>query len=386
MTVSGCVVYLLILSVVHSSNQPVFRTLFFIKIMGLKQMNKANVVLDALTYKDHQIILAIICWLENCHTRVEFNLVVETALIPLLGCSGVFYVDFESNENTPQLLDSIRPPNLCWHQWDDFLIAAMRTHAAANDAANNRSPSLIVDTHYPNGMSHYQINDHCRMMVLHDDPKQTLAVCFCHMNTMNPSYSQRHIELMNLLRPILLQTIKTILFREDSRKQQQIMDRRSSYVEPLAVVSDEGILVYKNNVYDRTVSQGNCTFLSTVFSQANIIKFRKIESCCLLSQLGRRLYEITLMLANEGVNENTRLYLLRFSRITNKAGKIFNQLNRAGLTKRELEIATLIYQGTNTRDISETINLSYHTVRNHIKSIYSKLGVSTRSEMLVWGG
>ena len=106
----------------------------------------------------------------------------------------------------------------------------------------------------------------------------------------------------------------------------------------------------------------------------------------MLSQLGRRLYEITLMLANEGANESVRLYLLRFSRITNKTEKIFNQLSRAGLTKRELEIATLIYQGTNTRDISEEINLSYHTVRNHIKSIYSKLGVSTRSEMLVWVG
>ena len=43
----------------------------------------------------------------------------------------------------------------------------------------------------------------------------------------------------------------------------------------------------------------------------------------------------------------------------------------------------LIYQGDSPREIAEEINLSYHTVRNHIKSIYSKLGVSTRSEMLV---
>lgn len=262
----------------------------------------------------------------------------------------------------------------------------MRTHAAANYAADNRSLSLIVGTHYPNGMRHYQINDHCTMMVVCDDPKQTMAVCFCHINSKISCFSQRHVELMNLLRPILLQTIKSILSREDRQKQQQAMDRRSGHTEPLAVVSDDGILVYKNDLYDQTVAQGNCSFLSTVFSQANIIKLRKIESYCLLSQIGRRLYEITLILANEGVNESTRLYLLRFSRITNKAGKISNQLNRAGLTKRELEIATLIYQGTNTRDISENINLSYHTVRNHIKSIYSKLGVTSRSEMLVWGG
>lgn len=342
-------------------------------------MNKANVVLDALTNKDHQIVLAMIYWLENCHARAEFNLVIETALIPLLGCSGVFYVNFESNKNTPQLLDSILPPHLCQHQWNGFLIAAMRTHAAENYATDN-------NTRNQNGMNHYQINDHDTMTVLFDDPKQSVAVGFRHMNAKKPYFSQRHIELLRLLRPSLLQSIKTIQSRESSQNQQHAIDRRSGHTEPLAVVSDEGVLVYKNDVYDQTVARGNCTFLSNVFSQANIIKLRKIESYCLLSQLGRRLYEITLMLANEVANESARLYLLRFSRITNKAGKISNQLNRAGLTKRELEIATLIYQGTNTRDISEEINLSYHTVRNHIKSIYSKLGVSTRSEMLVWVG
>ncbi|WP_370652773.1 helix-turn-helix transcriptional regulator [Sediminibacterium sp.] len=48
-----------------------------------------------------------------------------------------------------------------------------------------------------------------------------------------------------------------------------------------------------------------------------------------------------------------------------------------------MEIATLIYQGNSPKEIAGEINLSYHTVRNHIKSIYSKLDVSTRSEMLV---
>ena len=342
-------------------------------------MNNEQIKLDVLANKDHQIVLAIIYWLENCHSREAFNQIVETTLIPLLNCSGVFYVNFGSNENTPQLLDSILPSPLCQSQWNDYLVAAMRTHAAANYATDN-------NTRNQNGMNHYQINDHDTMTVLFDDPKQSVAICFCHMNVKEPYFSQRHIELLRLLRPSLLQSIKTILSCEGRQKQQQIMDRRSGHTEPLAVVSEEGVLVYKNDDHDKIVAKGNCTFLSTVFSQANIIKLRKIESYCLLSQLGRRLYEITLMLANEGANESARLYLLRFSRITNKTGKITNQLNRAGLTKRELEIARLIYQGTNTRDISEEINLSYHTVRNHIKNIYSKLGVSTRSEMLVWAG
>ena len=37
-------------------------------------------------------------------------------------------------------------------------------------------------------------------------------------------------------------------------------------------------------------------------------------------------------------------------------------------------------------ELSEQLNLSYHTVRNHIKHIYRKIDVSSRSEMLTWGG
>jgi len=46
----------------------------------------------------------------------------------------------------------------------------------------------------------------------------------------------------------------------------------------------------------------------------------------------------------------------------------------------------LIYPGISAREFSEKTYLSYHTVRNHLRSIYSKMGVSTRSEMLVWIG
>lgn len=345
-------------------------------------MDKERVALDALASQDHQSVLAIIYWLENCQTREELNLVLKTALIPLLGCNGAFYVLARAKRNLPQLLGSICTQQLCRLKWEYFLMTAMRTHVVKNLASVNS----VAGVRRSDCVSYYQVNDCSTIMALFDAPKQSVTLYFCCLNSSIQHCNQRHIELLKLLRPSLLQTIQAILSREDSQRQQQIMDRRAGHTEPLAVVSDEGILVYKNSVYDRTVAKRNCSFLSTIFSQTNIIKLRKTESYCLLSQLGRRLYEITLMLANEGINGSERLYLLRFLRITNKTRKIINQLSRAGLTKRELEIATLIYQGTNTRDISEKINLSYHTVRNHIKSIYSKLGVSTRSELLVWVG
>jgi len=50
------------------------------------------------------------------------------------------------------------------------------------------------------------------------------------------------------------------------------------------------------------------------------------------------------------------------------------------LTKRELEILRGIVSGGTDRQIGESLHISEFTVRSHIKSIYRKLGVSSRSQ------
>ena len=52
------------------------------------------------------------------------------------------------------------------------------------------------------------------------------------------------------------------------------------------------------------------------------------------------------------------------------------------LTPRELEVLQLLAQGRDPSRIQETLVVSYHTVRNHIKSIYKKLGVHSRQELI----
>lgn len=52
------------------------------------------------------------------------------------------------------------------------------------------------------------------------------------------------------------------------------------------------------------------------------------------------------------------------------------------LTPRENEILVLITQGTSTGEIAETLFISAQTVRNHIKSIYEKLHVHSRAQVV----
>jgi ATP/maltotriose-dependent transcriptional regulator MalT len=52
---------------------------------------------------------------------------------------------------------------------------------------------------------------------------------------------------------------------------------------------------------------------------------------------------------------------------------------RAGLTRRELEVLSLVAQGLSNRQIAERLVVSEHTVHRHLSNIYARLGVSSRA-------
>jgi DNA-binding CsgD family transcriptional regulator len=52
-----------------------------------------------------------------------------------------------------------------------------------------------------------------------------------------------------------------------------------------------------------------------------------------------------------------------------------------GLTPREVEVTKLIARGLSTDEIAAELFLSRHTVRDHLKAIFEKVGVSSRGEL-----
>jgi DNA-binding CsgD family transcriptional regulator len=53
-----------------------------------------------------------------------------------------------------------------------------------------------------------------------------------------------------------------------------------------------------------------------------------------------------------------------------------------GLTTRELDVTRAIARGLGTTEIGASLYLSPHTVRDHIKAIFEKVGVSSRGELV----
>jgi DNA-binding NarL/FixJ family response regulator len=55
-------------------------------------------------------------------------------------------------------------------------------------------------------------------------------------------------------------------------------------------------------------------------------------------------------------------------------------LQADGLTPRQLEVLSLLAQGLPNKRICQTLNLTEHTVKTHLKAIFAYLGVHNRTE------
>lgn len=56
-----------------------------------------------------------------------------------------------------------------------------------------------------------------------------------------------------------------------------------------------------------------------------------------------------------------------------------------GLTQRESEIIALITQGKSNLEIAALTYLSINSIKSHIRKAYRKIGVSSRSQAVLWG-
>lgn len=57
-----------------------------------------------------------------------------------------------------------------------------------------------------------------------------------------------------------------------------------------------------------------------------------------------------------------------------------------GLTEGELRVTTLVAQGLSNKEIAYRLELSYHTVRAHLRNVFRKLGVDSRAALILMLG
>jgi DNA-binding NarL/FixJ family response regulator len=57
---------------------------------------------------------------------------------------------------------------------------------------------------------------------------------------------------------------------------------------------------------------------------------------------------------------------------------------RDHLTPKEIEVATLVWQGLTNREIGKLTNTTEQVVKNHLRSTFDKVGVWSRLELAMY--
>ena len=69
----------------------------------------------------------------------------------------------------------------------------------------------------------------------------------------------------------------------------------------------------------------------------------------------------------------------KFAEVSNKKR---NKMNSFGFSKREFEVCELLIEGHTMRQIAAILGISYSTVNTYCTSIYRKVGINSRVELL----
>ncbi|WP_287153718.1 response regulator transcription factor [Candidatus Solincola tengchongensis] len=70
--------------------------------------------------------------------------------------------------------------------------------------------------------------------------------------------------------------------------------------------------------------------------------------------------------------------------ISEPAGKKRREEEYEGLSQRELDVIKLMARGYNNRQIADILFISEHTVKVHIRNIFRKIGVTDRTNAVLW--
>lgn len=114
----------------------------------------------------------------------------------------------------------------------------------------------------------------------------------------------------------------------------------------------------------------------------------KPSPVCVIQQVGELKEPSQLVAAIEAVMSDsswlTRMIVEKFNALRQGTRSSPRSSDLDILTGREREVLWLICEGRSDSEMGEMLHLSQNTVRNHIASLYRKIGVNRRSAAVIW--
>lgn len=169
----------------------------------------------------------------------------------------------------------------------------------------------------------------------------------------------------------------------------EIIKQRS--IPGILIFSRNNTLIYSNKEASRLISdlpdlyETVCTICNQM-NAADSISESDHESeakCMAYRSSSSSPFSIrTFMIGEPGNNARRRILVLIEKVIEKRAVDLKKAGIKFSISKRELQVVTLICEGLTNREISEKLFISEQTVKDHVRHIMRKAGVKSRSSLL----
>jgi len=222
-------------------------------------------------------------------------------------------------------------------------------------------------------------------------PEPTIGVGIHRLPPLDKPWTYREVRILELLRPHVLHTIKTILLTAELAKYQSLAEALTDIPTPIALITEECRLIFQNPAFSNffgiqlggILPSNLVTILRREIAGYNPpFDTRHSKPKIPFYQLPQGVFRLSLTRLERDVPDESKLWLLKL----NPAVELYSKLNKlmqdAGLTNREMEVCSLVRDGITDRDIAERLFISLDTAKNHVKHIHQKLGVRSRGELV----
>ena len=204
-------------------------------------------------------------------------------------------------------------------------------------------------------------------------------------------WTLRELRMMELLQPHLIQSIKTIAMNEELKKYKALSEALADSPTVLALINPRFQIIFHNQAFKELLPVEPGQKLPVDLAgliRSELLKYNppsrtdgsKIQLT--FYKLPQGIFRLNLTLLNQDEDEESRCYLLRIKPAVEPFSKMNLFMQEVGLTAREMEIASLVRDGIDDREVGDRLFISIHTVKNHLKNIHQKLNVHTRAKLV----
>ncbi|MDP2331370.1 MAG: response regulator transcription factor [Reyranella sp.] len=190
--------------------------------------------------------------------------------------------------------------------------------------------------------------------------------------------------------------------RDEAMEQQEMEQLVSALADGAMLVDTNGQIVWIDDNMRRRLNGGlkdlalparrpDGLALECFLTTAEVVIDGKPSAVCVIQQTGGPKEPRQFIAAIEAVMSDsswlTRMIVEKFNALRQNGQNAHAPARSSDLddlTDREREVLWLICEGRTDAEMSERLRLSQNTVRNHIASLYRKIGVNRRSAAIIW--